>query len=233
MAHQQSRLNRLWPRSSLSVQQQCTSSGTPLAGIHSGSLQQVVDTSRECHKLANTEAQESFHDSNLHIDPWMEALSSFLDCQFESDSSITPNSFRNALEKLSLSSLCGVDVEPASWSDTDALLPQRDREEAATGLIGIAGLAGIPNEISFAQPNSPYTRQGKLPEMLADLEIPDKRKSFSKVLRKLAFVGNGSRTTNSVAKMYLYIEQPKPLEHTNSITNSTITWSSEHRSHAL
>jgi hypothetical protein len=234
MTHQQSRLKRFWARSSHPAQQQYPCD-TPLASTHPESL--LVDSPTECKALAKAEVMESFHDPNLQkSEPWMETLSSFMDCQLHSDSSTVPTSFRSAFEMLSFSSLCGAEDEPVSWSDADELSPSRAMQEASTGLVGLAGLAGltgIPSEISVKQQDSLDARQSKFPEELADLKVRDKRSSFLKLLRKRNSKGKSSRTSNSVAKLYLYVEQPKPLVHTNSIANSTITWSSEHRARAL
>lgn len=228
MAQHQSRLKRLWVRSSHRDQRQCTC-GAPSQASHSGL--EIVESPAECHTLAKVEAHESTNDPNVKkIDPWWEALSSYMDCHLKSDSSIAPTSFRRAFEVLSCSSLCGVDDDPVSWSDADALYASRDVDEAAKGF---AGLAGIPNEIKFNQQASVDEKRGKFPEELANLEIPVKRSPLLNVLRNLAWVNKGRRTTNSVTKLYLYVEQPRQLKHTNSIANSTITWSSMDQGHAL
>jgi hypothetical protein len=224
MARQQSRLKRFWLRTSQPAQQQ-NPCDTPVAPVESGS--QVVDSPRVCHSLEKAGAKESIYNSNLQkIEQWMEAFSSFMSCQLQSDSSTAQTSFRSAFEMLSFSSLCGAKEKPVPWSDADALSPSRAVDETATGFVGFAG---IPREISFKEQESLNTRRDNFPEVLADLQIPDRKASFFQLLR---LRGKRSRSTSSVAKLYLYVEQPKSLVRIDSIANSTITWSSEHRGHS-
>jgi hypothetical protein len=227
-SEQQSHLKRLWALSTQHTQGQWAACDLSLASIHSGSL--LMDSANDGHaNLQKPQAQDDYRESSLQkIEPWVETLpSSPLDKQIQNDSLTEPSSFCSAFEMLSFHTLCGGDNQAKRLDGTDEL--PIDADDNASSRI-----MGVPHEISFSHQDTMDSRLDQLPEELADLEIPDKRTPFFKLIRNIALTGRGSRPcNNNVAKLNLYIEKPKPMEDTNSIENSTITWPNEYRGHGL
>ncbi|KAG7350644.1 hypothetical protein IV203_010004 [Nitzschia inconspicua] len=222
---QQNHQQRLWALSTQHIHRQYNPCEASLTSIHSGSLQ--IASPRQ-HPHINSEsgrAQESLNHSSLKEFKFrIETSPSQLDLQMQKDNRTEPTSLCSAFEMLSFDTLCGTDDEKEMWRDSDAFPPLINEEGNSAGRIG------VPHEISFIRQEVLNSHLDNLPEELADLALPDKRTSFlHKLLLKPAFLGRNSQPCNTVAKLNLYVEQPKPLEHTTSLENSTITWPNEYR----
>lgn len=217
LTDQHGHLRRLWALSTLHIQGQCAiPCDGSLASIYSGSLLEdngkyIPDNNDPMDRVAK-------------IEPWTETLPSPTQ-QVPNDSMTDPTSFCSVFEMLSLGPFCGSDDAKEQWDDQDDVTPLPDRTE------NDALSPGIPKEICFTHQDS--SRRDGLPE---ELSIPkqrsEQRPSLMRVLRNLTSIGRSCPSPYAVQKVNLYVEQPSPFEHTQSIENSTITWPNEHRGNA-
>jgi hypothetical protein len=209
MPDQQKHLKRLWDLSNQLIHTQLYNSE---GSIQSGTL--FFASADENEKTTCITKNHAF--AFQKIEPWMEALSSHPGAEQSRDSLTGVTSFCTSFQVCFLRHICGADGFPKLWSEADASTP------AVSNLAGQSpSIPRIPHEISFTYLES--TRRHQLPEELA---IPEHRSSFMKQVRNLALVGRGTRLGT---KVNLYIEQPKPLQHINSVDDSTITWPNEYR----
>ncbi|KAG7360285.1 hypothetical protein IV203_035384 [Nitzschia inconspicua] len=219
---QQNHLQRLWALSTQHIQGHYNPCDASLTSIHSGSLLIASPRQQPHIKRKSGGAQESLNHSRIKFG--IETSPSKLDQQMQKDNRTEPTSLCSAFEMLSFDTICGTDDEKEMWRDSDALPLLINEEENSAGRIG------VPHEIIFIRQEVLDSHLDNLPEELADLSLPDKRTSFlHKLLRSPPFLGRNSQPCITVAKLNLYVEQPKPLEHTTSLENSTITWPNEYR----
>jgi hypothetical protein len=152
------------------------------------------------------------------IEPWLEP-SPIL---HPTASSTTYPTLCSALEMLSFETLCGGGLMMKSLNE-NILVSMRPEADILQDVDPASDPHRIPREISFERKTSRQrTRSSNREEMEIMEFYGGPPASFLRGL--LGFKTVGRKTT---PKVKIYCETPVPLEHTNSVENSTITWPAE------
>lgn len=183
---------------------------------------------------------ETTRDSKQEMGHWREPQP-ILQHRHRPVGSMTFPTLCSALERLSFDNLCGGDI----GDDTDrgftmkslsenVLFNLRSEKAECSSIVldvvdNIIEPDGIPREISFERkvsrrprPSRSFINREEIDVM--DSDQPPAAVSFFRTVLRYKSVGR-----KSAPKVKIYCEKPVPMEYTNSVANSTITWPAEFR----
>jgi hypothetical protein len=180
------------------------------------SITQLADMPRK--------SDEQIRSSTLgqRIEPWIESVPRIRKYQRNVGDALTHPTCCSAFEMVSFEALCGGEGEHKSRNGKDDIITQLPGHRS----IGNSSCSlGIPHEISFETIDR--TKHGKFRQ---EMEIKGRPAShLFDGLRNLMIWGRRTRNVVKVTRVTIYVENPKPLKHTNSVEDSTVTWHAEYR----